>query len=63
MQVGNLVRYQHKYPDGMEVDWIGIVIDCEIDSIGRVVPYVQWSNGMRQWRYDVRFGRLEVICK
>ena len=32
MQAGDLVRYQHKYPDGMEVDWIGIVIDCEIDQ-------------------------------
>ena len=62
MQVGTVVKYTKKYPDGMEMDWIGIVIDCEIDGDG-VVPHVQWSNGMRQWRYDVRFGRLEVICK
>ena len=59
MKVGDLVRYQSRYPDGMEINWVGIVIGCEIDSIGRVVPHVQWSNGMRQWRYDMR--DLEVI--
>ena len=61
MQVGDLVRYQHKYPDGMEIYWIGMVIDCEIDSVGRIVPHVQWNNGLRQWRYDMR--ELEVICE
>tara|TARA_B100000963_G_scaffold197762_1_gene172105 strand:+ start:288 stop:473 length:186 start_codon:yes stop_codon:yes gene_type:complete len=61
MQVGDLVRYQHKYPDGMEIYWIGMVIDCEIDSVGRIVPHVQWNNGLRQWRYDMR--ELEIICK
>ncbi len=65
MQVGDLVRYRKKYPDGMEIDWIGIVIDCEIDSIGRVVPHVQWSNGMRQkiWDWRLPTVELEVICK
>ena len=62
MRIGSVVRYIKKYPDGMEMDWIGIVIDCEIDSIGRVVPHVRWNFGqISQWRYDMR--ELEVICK
>ena len=61
MEVGSLVRYTKEYPDGTKKDWIGVVIDCEIDSIGRIVPHVQWGNGMKQWRYDMR--ELEVICK
>ena len=44
------------YGDGL--DWN--MIDCEIDGDG-VVPHVQWSNGMKQWRYNLR--ELEVICK
>ena len=67
MEVGSLVRYRKEYPDGTKKDWIGVVIDCEIDSVGRVVPHVQWSNGARQkiwlWRSDFAGVELEVICK
>ena len=62
MQIGTIVRYIKKYPDGIEMDWIGIVIDCEIDENGSVVPHVRWNfDGISQWRYDMR--ELEVICE
>jgi hypothetical protein len=55
MQVGTVVRYRHKYPDGIEIDWIGVVIES-----GRTAPIlVQYSNGMRHWKQP---NDLEVIC-
>lgn len=65
MQVGSVVRYHYKYPDGMDIDWIGIVaevghptpMDCLEE---RIFFRVQWSNGLWDWR---RERELEVICK
>ena len=58
MQVGSLVRYRYKYPDGMEIDWIGVVIDNT--RVGVAPILVQYSNGMRHWK---PINELEVICK
>ena len=62
MQVGNVVRYRKKYPDGMEIDWIGIV-----SKVGHPHPmeqfilyWVQWSNGLSDWRTE---WELEVVCE
>ena len=55
MQIGTVVRYQYKYPDGMEIDWIGTVLDFDCKN-----ALVQWSNGVRDWRFP---RQLEVICK
>ncbi len=62
MQVGDLVRYQYKYPDGMEIDWVGIVTEAKPPTAKdwRLFFRVHWSNGMRQWRPE---RDLEVICK
>ena len=65
MQVGNVVRYQHNYPDGLQIDWIGIVaevgyphpMDC---WEARILFRVQWSNGLWDWRTE---RELEVLCK
>jgi hypothetical protein len=57
MQVGDLVRYRKKYPDGMEIDWIGVVID-NTPTASRIL--VQYSNGMKHWKQP---NDLEVICK
>ena len=61
MQVGSLVRYQCKYPDGIEIDWLGIVIDSPADNPNK---HSQWLSesacGLRQWRHT---SVLEVICK
>ena len=59
MQVGSLVRYQYKYPDGMEIDWVGIVTEVRAMD-WRLFFRVQWSNGMRQWKPE---RDLEVVCK
>ena len=59
MQVGTLVRYQYKYPDGMEIDWIGVVIDNTRGTAAERI-LVQYSNGMRHWKQP---NDLEVICK
>ena len=58
MQVGSLVRYRKEYPDGMKIDWVGIVIDN--DEAKRLPILVQYSNGMRHWKQP---NDLEVICK
>ena len=59
MQVGSVVRYQNKYPDGMDIDWIGMVIKIEpID--GRPFLRVEWNNGL--WDYRTK-SELEVICE
>ena len=29
MQVGSVVRYQYKYPDVVEIDWVGIVTEVK----------------------------------
>ena len=59
MQVGDLVRYQHKYPDGMEIDWIGTV--TEVKRRDRQLFFrVQWNSGVLDWRLE---SDLEVICK
>jgi hypothetical protein len=62
MQVGSLVRYQYKYPDGMEVDWIGIVakVGHPHPKDWRIFYWVQWSNGLSDWRAE---RDLEVICE
>ena len=58
MQVGSVVRYIKKYPDGMKIDWIGIVI--ESNRVGVAPILVQYTNGMRHWKQP---NDLEVICK
>ena len=58
MQVGTVVRYRKKYPDGMEIDWIGLVVDNT--RVGVANSLVQWSNGMRHWIHE---SDLEVLCK
>ena len=58
MQVGDLVRYRKEYPDGMKIDWVGLVVD-NIDGDGALI-LVQYSNGMRHWKQP---NELEVICK
>jgi hypothetical protein len=59
MKIGTIVRYQYKYPDGMEMDWIGTVLDFDCKNV-----LVQWMSidacGLRQWRQP---RELEVICK
>ena len=57
MQIGTVVRYRKKYPDGMKIDWIGIVIDISIDHPNK---HIHWNNGMRQWRHP---SVLEVVCE
>ena len=57
MKVGSVVRYTKKYPDGMEIDWIGVVVSAPLAG-GSIL--VQWSNGVKQWGNR---HRLEVICK
>ncbi len=56
MQVGDLVRYRKEYPDGMKIDWVGIVIDNT--RVGGAPILVQWSNGMRHWKQP---NDLEVV--
>ncbi len=56
MQVGDLVRYRKEYPDGMKIDWVGIVIDNT--RVGCAPILVQWSNGMRHWKQP---NDLEVV--
>ena len=56
MQVGSLVRYRKEYPDGMKIDWVGIVIDNT--RVGGSPILVQYSNGMRHWKQP---NDLEVI--
>tara|TARA_R110000824_G_scaffold244282_1_gene433011 strand:+ start:1267 stop:1443 length:177 start_codon:yes stop_codon:yes gene_type:complete len=56
MQVGSLVRYRKEYPDGMKIDWVGIVIDNT--RVGGAPILVQYSNGMRHWKQP---NDLEVI--
>ena len=58
MQVGTVVRYRKKYPDGMKIDWVGIVIDN--DEVKRLPILVQYTNGMRHWKQP---NDLEIICK
>ena len=58
MQVGDLVRYRKEYPDGMKIDWVGIVIDN--DEVKRLPILVQYTNGMRHWKQP---NDLEIICK
>ena len=58
MRIGSVVRYQYKYPDGMEIDWIGVVIDN--NRVGVAPILVQYANGMRHWKQP---NDLEVICK
>ena len=48
MQVGSLVRYRKEYPDGMKIDWVGIVVDNT--RVGGSPILVQYSNGMRHWK-------------
>ena len=61
MQVGSLVRYRKKYPDGMKIDWVGVVIDISTDHPNKHIQWVSESaNGLRQWRHP---SVLEVICK
>ena len=56
MQVGSLVRYRKEYPDGMKIDWVGIVVDNT--RVGGSPILVQYSNGMRHWKQP---NDLEVI--
>ena len=58
MQVGSLVRYRKEYPDGMKIDWVGIVIDA--DEAKRLPILVQYSNGMKHWKQP---NDLELLCK
>ena len=61
MRIGSIVRCQYKYPDGVEIDWLGIVeIKPPTAEDWRLFYRVQWNNGMRQWRPE---RDLEVICK
>ncbi len=62
MRIGSVVRYQYKYPDGMEIDWIGIVTERADSSAGFSATgfYVQWNNGVLDWRLP---RELEVICE
>ncbi len=57
MRIGTVVRYRRKYPDGMDIDWIGVVIESER---GFAPILVQYTNGMRHWKQP---NDLEVICK
>ena len=59
MQVGSLVRYRKEYPDGMKIDWIGVVIDNTRGTAAERI-LVQYSNGMKHWKQP---NDLEVICK
>jgi hypothetical protein len=58
MQIGTVVRYRRKYPDGMDIDWIGVVIENE--RVGVAPILVQYTNGMRHWKQP---NDLEIICK
>ena len=58
MRIGSVVRYQYKYPDGMEIDWIGVVVDN--NRVGVAPILVQYTNGMRHWKQP---NDLEVICE
>ena len=58
MRIGTVVRYQYKYPDGMKIDWVGVVIDN--NRVGVAPILVQYTNGMRHWNQP---NDLEVICK
>ena len=58
MRIGSIVRYQYKYPDGMKIDWIGVVVDNT--RVGVAPILVQYSNGMRHWKQP---NDLEVICE
>ena len=62
MQVGSLVRYHYRYPDGMEVDWIGTVtkVGHPTPKDWRIFYWVQWSNGLSDWRHPLD---LEVLCE
>ena len=65
MQVGSVVRYRKKYPDGMDIDWIGIVAEIgyphPMDRLEeRIFFRVDWSNGLWDWRTE---WELEVICE
>ena len=62
MQIGTVVRYQYKYPDGMEIDWIGTVTEVKPPRAEdwRLFFRVQWSNGLWDWRTE---SDLEVICE
>ena len=64
MQIGSLVRCQYKYPDGMEIDWIGIVAEIkpanELVEKSRLFYRVQWNSGVLDWRVE---SDLEAICK
>ena len=62
MQVGSVVRYQYKYPDGMEIDWLGIVTEIKPPTAKdwRLFFRVQWNNGLWDWRTE---WELEEICK
>ena len=60
MQVGTVVRYIKKYPDGTEIDWIGIVIGVA-DHPNKHIQWVsEGACGLRQWRHP---SVLEVLCK
>ena len=58
MRIGSVVRYRKKYPDGMKIDWVGVVIDN--NRVGVAPILVQYSNGTRHWKQP---NDLEVICK
>lgn len=62
MQVGSVVRYQCRYPDGMEIDWVGIVTEVKPPRTKdwRLFFRVQWNSGVLDWRPE---RDLEVICK
>ena len=62
MQVGSVVRYRKKYPDGMDIDWIGIVAEIGSPPTNdeRFFFRVDWSNGLWDWMTE---RELEVICE
>jgi len=62
MQVGTVVRYQYKYPDGMEIDWLGVVTEIKQPTAEdwRLFFLVQWNSGVLDWRLE---SGLEVVCK
>ena len=62
MQVGSLVRYHCKYPDGIEIDWVGIVTEVKPPRPNdwRRFFHVQWNSGVLDWRLP---RELELLCK
>ncbi len=57
MQIGTVVRYRKEYPDGMKIDWVGIITK---QTPMRLKFLVQWSSGVLDWRHP---RELEVICE